>query len=132
MDHLEPIPLWTLAMVKGKWKPALVRNSLAQAPKCMLSIGMLGCAKDGTVVTDREKVEIKSNLDLEKIFVNHIEEIEKKSKFNLWKFLSLKKYHFFDQSIGYPTILFYFSIFKILSDIIRLLSMVVGIPISSF
>jgi len=46
---------------------------------------------DGTVVTDREKVEIKANLDLEKIFVNHIEEIEKKSKFNLWKFLGLKK-----------------------------------------
>ncbi|MDR6735217.1 DUF6896 domain-containing protein [Sphingobacterium sp. 2149] len=45
----------------------------------------------GVVVTEREKVEIKSNLDLEKIFGKHIEEIEKKSKFNLWKFLGLKK-----------------------------------------
>lgn len=45
----------------------------------------------GVVVTNREKVEIKSNLDLEKIFGKHIEEIKKKSKFNLWKFLSLKR-----------------------------------------
>jgi len=45
----------------------------------------------GIVVTNREKVEIKPNVDLEKIFVNHIEEIEKKSKFNFWKFLGLKK-----------------------------------------
>ncbi|TWI13035.1 DUF6896 domain-containing protein [Sphingobacterium siyangense] len=45
----------------------------------------------GIAVTDREKVEIKSDLDLEKIFVKHIEEIKKKSKFNLWKFLSLKR-----------------------------------------
>jgi len=43
------------------------------------------------IVTEREKVEIKSNLDLEKIFGKHIEEIKKKSKFNLWKFLSLKR-----------------------------------------
>lgn len=45
----------------------------------------------GIAVTDREKVEIKSDLDLEKIFVKHIEEIKKKPKFNLWKFLGLKK-----------------------------------------
>ncbi len=43
------------------------------------------------IVTDREKVEIKSNLDLEKIFGKHIEEIKKKSKFNLWEFLRLKR-----------------------------------------
>lgn len=45
----------------------------------------------GIAVTDREKVEIKSDLDLEKIFVKHIEEIKKKPKFNLWKFLGLKR-----------------------------------------
>jgi len=45
----------------------------------------------GIAVTDRGKVEIKSDLDLEKIFVKHIEEIKKKSKFNLWKLLGLKR-----------------------------------------
>lgn len=61
--------------------------SLGKFEKIHSNIG----GHDGTVVTDREKIEIKSNLDLEKTFVNHIEEIEKKSKFNLWKFLGLKK-----------------------------------------
>lgn len=61
--------------------------SLGKFEKIHSNIG----GHDGTVVTDREKVEIKSNLGLEKIFVNHIKEIEKKSKFNLWKFLGLKK-----------------------------------------
>ncbi|MDF2850758.1 MAG: hypothetical protein K0S31_1443 [Sphingobacterium multivorum] len=41
----------------------------------------------GTVVADREKVEIKYDPNLEKIFGKHIEGIKKKSKFNLWKFL---------------------------------------------
>lgn len=45
----------------------------------------------GVVVTDRKKVEIKSDLDLEKIFGKHIEESKKKSKFNLWKFFGIKR-----------------------------------------
>ncbi|WON92468.1 DUF6896 domain-containing protein [Sphingobacterium sp. Lzh-3] len=45
----------------------------------------------GVVVTDREKIEIKSDMDLEKIFGKHIEEIKKKAKFNLWEFLGIKR-----------------------------------------
>ena len=44
----------------------------------------------GTVVTDRKKVEIKSYLELEKIFQEQNKQIEK-PKFNLLKLLGLKK-----------------------------------------
>lgn len=44
----------------------------------------------GTVVTDRQKVEIKSYLELEKICQEQNKQIEKR-KFNFWKFIGLKK-----------------------------------------
>lgn len=44
----------------------------------------------GIVVTDRQKVEIKSYLDLEKMYEEQNKHIEK-PKFNFWKFIGLKK-----------------------------------------
>ncbi|MFN3406027.1 MAG: DUF6896 domain-containing protein [Cytophagaceae bacterium] len=44
----------------------------------------------GIVVTDREKIEIKSYLDLEKMYQEQNKQNEK-PKFNLWKLLGLKK-----------------------------------------
>lgn len=44
----------------------------------------------GTAVTDRQKVEIKSYLDLKKIHEQQNQNI-RKPKFNIWKFLGLKK-----------------------------------------
>lgn len=44
----------------------------------------------GTVVSDRQKVEIKSYLDLEKMY-NEQNKQNEKPKFNFWKFIRLKK-----------------------------------------
>lgn len=44
----------------------------------------------GIVVADRQKVEIKSYLDLEKMYQEQTEQSEK-PKFNLWKYIGLKK-----------------------------------------
>jgi hypothetical protein len=44
----------------------------------------------GIVVADRQKVEIKSYLDLEKIYREQNKQTEK-PKFNFWKFIGLKK-----------------------------------------
>lgn len=44
----------------------------------------------GIVVTDRQKVKIKSYLDLEKMYQEQNKQIEK-PKFNFWKFIGLKK-----------------------------------------
>lgn len=44
----------------------------------------------GTVVSDRQKVEIKSYLDLEKIY-NEQNKQNEKPKFNFWKFIGMKK-----------------------------------------
>lgn len=44
----------------------------------------------GIVVADRQKVEIKSYLDLNKLYEEQNEQL-KKLKFNFWKFLGLKK-----------------------------------------
>ena len=44
----------------------------------------------GIVVTDRQKVEIKSYLDLEKMYEEQNKQVEK-PKFNFWKFIGLKK-----------------------------------------
>jgi hypothetical protein len=44
----------------------------------------------GTVVTDRKKVEIKSYLDLNKLYEEQNQQ-KLKPKFNLWNFLGLKK-----------------------------------------
>lgn len=44
----------------------------------------------GIVVADRQKVEIKSYLDLEKIYQEQNKQT-KKPKFNFWKFIGLKK-----------------------------------------
>lgn len=44
----------------------------------------------GVVVTDRRKVEIKSYLDIEKIYQEQNKQLEK-AKFNFWKFIRLKK-----------------------------------------
>lgn len=43
----------------------------------------------GTAVTDRKKVKVKSNLDLEKMYQENNKKIDK-SKFNFWKFIRLK------------------------------------------
>jgi hypothetical protein len=43
----------------------------------------------GIVVTDRQKIEIKSYLDLEKMYKGQNEQIEK-TKFNFWRFIGLK------------------------------------------
>lgn len=44
----------------------------------------------GIVVADRQKVEIKSYLDLEKLYQEQNKQSEK-TKFNFWKFIGLKK-----------------------------------------
>ncbi|WKW46900.1 hypothetical protein P3875_02265 [Myroides sp. JBRI-B21084] len=44
----------------------------------------------GIVVTDRQKVEIKSYLDLEKMYQEQNKQTEK-PKFNFWKFMGLRK-----------------------------------------
>lgn len=44
----------------------------------------------GTVVTDRQRVEIKSYLDIEKIYQEQNRQAEK-LKFNFWKFIGFKK-----------------------------------------
>ncbi|WP_447635706.1 DUF6896 domain-containing protein [Flavobacterium microcysteis] len=44
----------------------------------------------GIVVADRQKVEIKSYLELEKLYKEQKKQI-KKSKFNFWKFIGLRK-----------------------------------------
>lgn len=44
----------------------------------------------GIVVADRQKVEIKSYLDLEKMYREQNKQTEK-PKFNFWKFIGLRK-----------------------------------------